>query len=436
MPRDFLEELEISTPSSGKARDFLQELGINPKNENQILGENIQTRHPRTAKLLGKLANTSIGRGIESAGQVVKPANEFMENSGIPEFSGGALSGAMNVPISVLNTPSYIGEKVTGKKFPQLPYSDLNKAFRPEKSNALAGKIGSGIGNFTGSVASGLGLGGLFGAAQNVLNPRNISIFENALRGAGAGYAMAGEGNNRELGAGLGAALPFAVRAIEPVLPYIDAFLPGGLARNAARSYGNRSREFNQEYNQMTNEFERSGANRNFREPMIYEDAAEIYPRMNVNNREHFRDFLMDPNLEGAHRSKSEILGLMRSLEKKATKNGGSWLSRDSNTYEAAQRSINDIENSMNRAFNASNNPGLAGEYADLSRRYATQMGPYRDLPVFAEHAVGRAKNSTLTKKMLGNDTFMLSPEANNIPGLKTRELFDKLPFGKLGRGY
>lgn len=435
MARDFFAERgidprKITNPS--QVRDFFSERGVNPKSENMILGENIQSRHPMIGELLGKLSDTWLGKQLENAAPYAERANQLIEQSGIPEVAAGGFSHAMNLPISILNTPSYIGEQITGKKFPQLPYSDLS-VFTPSKQKGTAYNIG-GLG---GDVLGGSGLFKLLSSGAKAINPRNISFLENILRGSGAGYAMGGEGNNRELGAALGSALPFAEKSFEFVAPYANALLPGGLGRNAAEVYKNKRTPFIAEYNKKLNEFEKSGASKNFKEPFFDKEADIVLKRMDPRNQEYFKEFLENPTLQGAHYAKSEIKAFQRGLEKKAVKQGKSWGSGDKKAYKASEKIEQDLESAMKNAFNASNNPNLSTEYFDLGSRYGKEMGPFINVPAFSQYSSEEIKPTTLAKKILSNDKFMKSKEASNIPGLKTRELLDEFPFlGKLFRGY
>lgn len=433
MPRDLFEDIG-EMQNKGQGRDLFKELGI--KHPMQEQGEIIQKRHPKTAKALAWLADTPVGKQFEKDEPFMRATNKLTEEAGLSDIGGGLLEGAQNVPISILNTPSYIGEKLTGKKFPQLPYSDLSVFEEEGKRKGPARAIG----NLAGMLISGGPLSRLFAGHQavNALNPRNAKMLEQAFRSAGSGYSMMGEGDNRELGALIGAGAPLAIGAIERAAPYVDAMLPfGGLGRNAGKQFAKRTGEFNEEYNQIKNKFRKSGATKNFKDPNIYEDAVQLEPKMDKKNIEEFKNFLKDPTLEGAHHAKSEIKDFIRALEKKtADKNKGVWASGDEKSWKTANRMVKDIDKSMTEAFLSSKNPELVMEYTDLGERFAKNMGPYRNIKEFAKHANKKAKNSTLSKAMLANDEFMLSEEAKNVPGLKIREIIDKFPaIGKLFRG-
>jgi hypothetical protein len=404
--------------------EFYSKVGYNAQlqspqpNENQMLGQNIQARHPRIANFLGKLADTDVGRATEFFGNLVKPTNEMFERSGIPEFAGGALSGAMNIPISILNTPSYIGEKVTGKKLPQLPYSDLNKAFRPGTEKELASQLG----NFTGSLASGLGIGGLFGQSSNALNLRNISVFENALKGGGAGYAMAGEGNNRELGAGLGLAIPSVIKAggkvLEPYMNLRKNIKTGSLPFEeiAPLVKGMRKGHKGNFNNRFENIWETSkkGGLQHVTEPI--ESVNNFKKSKTIAKR-----YAENPTPQLAHKYQSNLGKQIHRLESAEAKRGllDPEIQRLKRLRKTEKKVLSDLTSALEKTH-----PGLGKEYRNTLKDYGVIMGPYLDSPAFRKHL---SKRNPIGEKAFVNALIKEEPFMNNagraIPELKHREL-------------
>lgn len=434
--------------------EFYSKVGYNPKNENQILGENIQARHPRIANFLGKLADTDVGRATEFFGNLVKPTNEMIERSGIPEFAGAGLSHAMNVPISVLNTPSYIGEQITGQKFPQLPYSNLNKAFRPEQQNTTAGQIGSGAGGLIGDLLGGGGALKLLSKgsqAINALHPRNIGFLENALKGAGAGYAMAGEGNNRELGAGLGLAIPSAIqgvgKALQPYNTLRKNIKIGSLpAEKVAPLIKNMRKELRSDFvNRFENILERAdeGGLKHIIEPrknpaatmkMLPTKQSNPYKLSGSNTEQDLSQamtravkkpttilqrFKANPTPELGHRLQSDLGKRIYKLKQKENLPGG-MLDPDKRKLERLEKARKTVLSKLTAGLEKAS-PGLGKEYRSTLKDYGVTMGPYLDSKAFQKMLAGKSGNKKFLNKLIQEEEFM-HRAGRAIPELRHRE--------------
>jgi hypothetical protein len=461
--RDILAERGIVLPKKNASgvRDILAERGINlPKkqsqkpNENQMLGENIQARHPRIANFLGKLADTDVGRATEFFGQGAKPVNEFMERSGIPEFAGAGLSHAMNVPISVINTPSYIGEQITGQKLPQLPYSDLNKAFRPEQSKTTAGQIGSGAGGFVGDLLGGgavLKLLSRGSQAVNALHPRNIGFLENALKGGGAGYAMAGEENNRELGAGLGFAIPSIIKAGGKVLePYMNlrkniktGELPveqvAPLVKNMRKSHMS---DFQNTFGDILEKAEEGGlkhiieprrnpaASMKMRQPKPHnpyklqglnptQELSQEMTRKVKKPTTILQRFKADPTPELGHRLQSDLGKRIYKLKQKENLPGG-MLDPDKRKLQRLEKARKTVLSKLTTGLEKAS-PGLGKKYRNTLKDYGVVMGPYLDSKAFQKILAGKSGDKKFLNRLIKEEDFM-HRAGRAIPELKHRE--------------
>ena len=306
------------------------------------------SRHPDLSKLIEGSANT------------LNPINEFMENSSVPEAAGGFIQGLGNMGLSAGNL---IAQPFTGKK-ETAPYLDLRKYLKPENQDSLA---------FTGGeLASNLMPLGAASRFSETMRPSGyMGMLTDILKGAGAGYALGGEGDNRELGALIGGPAS-----------YLASNTASKIARRMSNDSRQLHREFGDAYDSLFDAAEDLGSD--FVNPIRYNRRA-----LNLGTTRKERggliDFLRSPNLRNAHDAQSDMGKIYRDLQRRSR--GPSGLnSAERETMEEANNIQNRIRRSIDNTLSESGSPNLAQEYRGITNRYREEMVPYDDFKALTDY--------------------------------------------------
>lgn len=331
MPRDFLsDEITTEEPDKLPGRDFL--------NEDEESKEGYASKIPKAINTLigdaahgGMNAIKSVPGYYESAKTEIPGALKTLINN--PSHAGKqALAGLTELGHNTLNYPHDISEYVSNRLnlIPQsfadkVPYQkdiseDINSLFGEQKypGDALLRGVPRNLTNI-------LGAGKLFSLA-NPLKLTNKSISKDVVK--------TGEKNQKV---------------------------------------------YSKLYDNLFEEAHDKG----------YGDMSFVKPNIDLNTIEEFtpnkkivglKDFNETPNIENAHRAKSDLLKVQRDLNKKSFLNEG-----EKKQYTAVNNAINNLQQNMFKDSKGIVNNSLLDKYGKIQKGYSQEVVPYK-LPIFGKY--------------------------------------------------
>lgn len=333
---------------------------------------------------------------LQSATQTLAPAGA----AGL-----GIMQGAYNTGKSVADLPVSLVNKLAGTNInipspnlqqyaPQDPYS--RAAF---SGGELGGELGAG-----GGVYSGIGKALKLGA--------ETPMIQRMLQGATTGYATGeespgGRGVSAALGGGLAGAGQLTNKA---------------LAQRLGAIKGREESTASQGYKDLFNQVKDRGlAEAPLKKPNV--DFDELKGSLLSKYKRGVDRFQDNPTIENAHQLQSDLGGMMRDIKKKSPEVTSGQREAYADIKDAQKR----IRGSMYSHLNNSGNRDLANQYQQLTNNFRENVIPYRT-KALEGYSKGEVKPSSLVRKTLGNEKFMLD-KGNKINELRMRDALNKM-FG------
>jgi hypothetical protein len=313
----------------------------------------LKEEHPylyKAAELTSK--SPALSKGIEGFANLLRPAQEAVESSGIPKFAGGALESLGNTAISVGNVPLQLADSAFGTNL-RVPHLDFQKHMKepgglPFTAGSLSTMFAPGIGAIRG--------------AQNIARaPGYLGVLSEILKGGAIGAAT---GETKEGNRGIGATL--------------GALFGGGrgltnraIGEKFQRETREAMEELGERYRHVLGEGTRAGALVDVPRGANLTQATRY---SSPKDRHAIEAFENNPNLETAHWAQSDLGKIVQKLMPGYR---NSRLSHaQTQTLNAAMDAQRRIRGTMYNAFNQAGRPDLARDYVELTQEFAEDYAP------------------------------------------------------------
>lgn len=140
-------------------------------------------------------------------------------------------------------------------------------------------------------------------------------------------------------------------------------------------------------------------------------NLSRVLDKTTENENEFMKEYLANPTLENAHWAKSDLGRFIRKQDKIHAKNN--LTGPELKTLKAAKEAKQELEHSM---FHG--NPELDTRYQDLTREYAQDVIPYKNLEELTLFERNKLRPKTAVKSLKNNEEFMIEL-SKRYPGLK-----------------
>ena len=164
-----------------------------------------------------------------------------------------------------------------------------------------------------------------------------------------------------------------------------------GIAKNVLKTAEQNKNRYNSLYENLWKESENKG----------FSDLSDIAPQIDIETLRKYspkkkilgiEEFIKNPNLQNAHRAKSDLLGLQRDLEKNTTMRQA-----ERKHYKAVLNSVADIQNNMFKDAAGNIDKNMLNRYNQIQQGYANEIVPYRN------KAINKFKRNEISAKELVN---------------------------------
>lgn len=367
-----------------------------------------------------------IRRGITPPGNTqasTAPDSSWLQNlsdayQGLGNFAQGigvgGFQGVANILPTLANIPSDIGEAVTGKHFPHLPYADLS-SMRAEGTPAAIGQsIGEGLSMAVPAVPIAGALGkGIQGAKQAAGLAPELGILSRILQGGLTGAMVDSDRKSGAIGGAIGGALTRGVEKAIEAQP-----------QRIAQLFKNKVYQLKDESQKMYNSVFDKAQSRGLedialRKPNI--DLNEVVKSSPKRFTVSVKAYLNNPTLKNAFKAQSDMGKLEQWFLKKP-----SLLSQEDDAMRAARQIQKKIRGSLYQHFQKTGNVDLAQDLQTATQHYADEVVPYIKNKTIDKLLNKKMKPENFVKKMLRDDEFMLSKGMNH-PELKSYQQYNTL---------
>lgn len=303
-----------------------------------------------------------------------------------------AIETAMNIPSALINLPGEI-------------YGAGKQAIT-EPKRALQ-NVGAGFGELGHNVLSAPGNVRDYLAKKDIVSEKSPSFrLPESVLPKDYNYAEALGVKDEQPGDALLRGLPSGA-AMAPFASAIASKIPGITNKSIAKKLSIDKRaainEAGARYDQFFNKAKNYGVNQ-IERPSI--NAGDIVKHSQPKHHEALIKFLNDPTLEKAHWAQSDLGFLKRHLESVAKKQD--LTSTQHNTLKNVIEAQNRIKSNMFNEKNMVKNPGFEQQYNELSKNYAENVVPYKQIEELSDFENKKLKPKSLIKSLLNNDEFML----------------------------
>lgn len=408
-----MESINIVDPKTGQAHAIPYDMVPNALKAGGQFADNMQKE--RAIMLQHSMAQS---QNIEQPGLLGKALE------GYKNYAGGILRGAGqgfgDIGASVGNLGISGLEHLSGRKLPHIPHPNL--------INEHPGSFGESVGQTLGQLVPAItpGVGG-FKAAS--LIGKGAPAVAKLLAGAGAGAATgyASNEDNRNLGAGLGA----AGGLLGAAAPIAKSFTLGSIGKNISKLEKEKSAKYREIYDSILKRGE-SGEKLNI--PDMIKNPNEktniLFEHADTKLLKSIRRFEANPTLKNAHEAQSDLGKIKRAVELKQLSQKP-LASGENNVPSIAGNLQKRIHGVMQQHFVDTGKQDLAKEYQQATKGYAKEVVPFKNEAI-GEFKKGESSHAELAKSLLANKKFIKSSAAKEIPGFHLRSRLEpSIRFGK-----
>jgi len=357
---------------------------------------------------------------LEKAGNIAGKFNEAVESSGLPNLSAHLLSAPLHAAANVANVPGEIANKFLDKDIPKVEVPGyIDPINSPGLRHTPTTEAMGFAGDVLGDLISG---GGAYKGAENALKLGSKAPL--ALRSLLGGVSGAAITDPEQLG---GRTLGFGLSASAPALSGLSSSTIG---KRAAQMSTENSKKYEQLYNKLLGDAEKSGASKEFKLPSMLkensEDLKKFFKHTESQKNASVNRLMTNPNIENAHKAQSDIGKIIRKLEVNRIKEGG-LSSGQHDALEIARNLQKRIRGSMQDAFTKVNRNDLGTKYSDITKGYGEEVAPLKNVDI-KKLLAGKISSGKAGKRLIESEKFSESGVSKQIPGYKARKTLHDIP--------
>jgi len=405
MARDLFEEYGIVKKPKKKEVDIFREEGITTPEE-----EKEQFHQKFTGKVQSGLEDflRQAFSGVINKGSYASPYPESLR----PTAKGAAIGltqGLGDIGASIGNFGLEGLENATGADYGRIPHSDIRNP-NPETTGEDLGQRG-------GEIAAPFLLPGfgMYKAASAAKTPLTKLL---ASSGAGGLLGAAENEGNREIGASIGAAIPFGASLTKSVI-----------GKQAANIYEKNKEKYQNLYNDFFKEVKSQGIEDKLTIPSALKKDSEgiksLYKNTSHNENLRIKRFANNPTLENAHHAQSDLAKIARELKDKKEYKGVKLSAGEEEALLEANNLRKRIKGSLQQHFVKADKKDFSKEYNAITQGYSKEVAPFLSSKELTKKN-GRA--SKIGKELLMNPKFHESEIAKSIPGFGIRHKIGQTP--------